>query len=403
MIDKTVNNDFSKTTDFTNIYCVADTHITTAIDQCLSDLAVPEVFVQRSKQLSLIDKPGFLGLRPVTKLDESRALIYRMYVPSEYGKGLMDRIAEAADLKMGGRGCIFALPVTLERGTPLSFDTEKFERICGPADKSLLKDHVLSKDHVLPKDHILITCTVPRGVGDMLAQAVLELGVCVPVVFFGSGMGFRDKLGLLRITIPIEKEVIWFLVPRSDAELVEKTLILRARLDKPGNGFIYKNFVHAPVVNLRIRQGKRVHAATMEQVIAALDEVRGSSDWRRLGLRKAQKGSAESKNIHARALFFIGREEEVEIFRRTAMENGARGATLNSLEMRSYSGYAGEHGRESHGRELCDIIISPDVEKKVLEAVSRTGVFGKESSCVLKVFDAEMSPGIRSFSGKKKA
>jgi len=383
-------------TDFANIYCVADTHITGAIDQCLSELALPEVFVQRSKQLSLIDKPGFLGLRPVTKLEESRSLIYRMYVPAEYAKGLIDHIAEAADLKMGGRGCIFALPVTLQRGSPLSFDAEKFEKVCGPADKSLLKDPALSKDHVL------ITCTVPRGVGDMLAQAVLELGVCVPVVFFGSGMGFRDKLGLLRITIPIEKEVIWFLVPRSDAELVEKTLILRARLDKPGNGFIYKNFVHAPAVNLRIRQGKRVHAATMEQVIAALDEVRGSSDWRRLGLRKAQKAGAESKNIHARALFFIGREEEVEVFRRTAMENGARGATLNALEVRSYSGYAGEHGRESHARELCDIVISPDVEKKVLEAVSRAGVFGKDSSCVLKLFDAEMSPGIRSFTGKKK-
>ncbi|MDR0450424.1 MAG: hypothetical protein LBH26_04080, partial [Treponema sp.] len=363
--------------DFSTIICVADVNITELLDSTLSDLALPEVFVLRAKQMTLADKRGFLGLRPATKLEESRALFYRFCVPAKFEQGVMRRIAEATDLKMGGRGCVFALRGFIRRGKQLVFDEEKLSSLCGAGKK-------------LPQeDYALLCCTVSRGLGNSLSAAVLELGVCVPVVFFGTGVGLRDKLGLLRITIPVEKEIIWFLVPRSDAELVEKTLIPRARLDVPGNGFLYKIFVHAPVVNLRVRQGKRVHAATMEQVIAALDEVQGSSNWRRLGTRIS--GSPEGKNRTGsmKGLFFIGEEEEVEIFRKTAMENGARGATLNHLEMRSYSAVSQGQTMESHSREFCDIIIPADAEENILKRIRETRLLDSGRSCILKVLSAE--------------
>jgi len=364
-------------TAISSIICIADMNIIPALDQTLADLALPEVFVQRAKQIALLDKQGFLGLRPVTKLEESRALIYRMYVPAAYEEGVMRRIVEATDLVMGGRGCICSQHIDFHRGTPLVFNTEKLDQLCGKEDK------------LAPEEHALISCTVPRGSGDSLAQAILELGVGVPVVFFGNGAGLRDKLGLMRITIPVEKEIIWFIVPRSDAELVEKTLIPRARLDVPGNGFLYRCFVHAPVVNLRIRHGKRFHAATMEQVIAALDEVQGSSDWRRFGSRKQEHKGGEKKSGSVKGLFFIGEEEEVDIFRKAAIENGARGATFNPLEMRSYSSTHGQ-AMESHSRQLCDIITSPDIEKKIRGSEALTGLLGKGKSCILKTFDVEM-------------
>ena len=366
---------------FSSIICVADMNITGVLDQCLADIAMPEVFVQRAKQMSLIDKHRFLVLRGGTKLDESRALIYRMYVPSEYSEGIMRRIAEVTDLKMGGRGCIFSQHIEMRRGAPLSFDTEKLERLCGKSRK------------IQAEEHTLVSCIIPRGSGNALAQSVLELGVCVPIIFFGDGVGLRDRLGLMRITVPVEKEIIWFIVPRVDAELVEKTLIPRARLDVPGQGFLYKFNVHAPVVNLRVRQGKRVHAATMEQVIAALDEVQGSSDWRRIGSRKNESGG--NKDINTRGLFFIGEEEEVDIFRRTAMDSGARGATLNSVEMRRYGSIGQAEAMESHSRELCDIITSPAVEKKLHELIGETGLFDNEKAGLLKSFNVEMPKVIR--------
>ena len=363
---------------FSSITCIADMNITEAMDQCLTELSLPEVFVQSAKQMSLIDHKGFLGLRPSTRLQENRAVIYRMCVPQEFGTGIIRRISEATDLKMGGRGGIFTRHISLRRGTPLVFDNEKLEKLCGISNK------------IPPEDHALVCCTVPRGGGDSLAKAVLELGVCVPVIFFGTGVGLRDKLGLMRITIPIEKEIIWFIVPRSEAELVEKNIIPRARLDIPGKGFLYKSYVHAPVVNLRVRQGKRLHAASMEQVIAALDEIRGSSDWRRLGSKLIESIKSRTKTFSTKGLFFIGDEDEVELLRITAMENGARGATLNSVEMRSYSDHSSSQAMVSHSRQLCDIIVSRDVEEKLKEPFSQTGLFEDGKTGILKVFDVEM-------------
>ena len=367
-------------TEISSILCVADMNITGILDQCLADLALPEIFIQRAKQMSLIDKQRILGLHPVTRLDESRALIYRIFVPSVYEDGLMHRIMEMTDLKMGGRGFIFSQRPGIRRGTPLLYDTEKLERLCGKSEK------------LHREECALISCIVPRGTGDSLARTLLELGVCVPVIFFGTGMGLRNKLGLLRITIPIEKEIIWAIVPYSESDLVEKTLIPRARLDIPGQGFLYKCNIHAPAVNLRIRQGKRDSAATMEQVIAALDEVHGSSDWRRQGSHKGKTGSPE--HLHTRGLFFIGMDDEVEIFHKTAMENGARGATLNSVELRSYAADQGKVN-ESNSRSLCDIIITPNVEEKLLDAVSQTGLFDSGRSCLLKSINVEMPSVIR--------
>ena len=365
-------------TDFSCILCVADINITKALDECLSELKLPEVYIQRAKQMSLVDKTGLLGLRPATKLEESRALIYRIFIPSEFEKGIANRIIDATDMKMGGRGCILIQRIGHHRGTPFSYDLEKLKMLCG------------NKGKLRHEEHCLLSCIVPRGEANSLTRAILDMGLCVPVVFYGTGVGLRDKLGLMRITVPIEKEIIWFIIPHSEVQLVEKIIIPLARLDVPGRGFLYKFPVFAPVINLRIRHGKRVHAASMEQVITALDEVRGSSDWRRLGTKKTGLGDDKEKILHCKGLFFIGEDEEVETFRRTAIESGARGATLNQLELRSYAGLTQEQAMESHSRSLCDIIIPPAIEEVLMKNITKTELFDMGKTCVLKIFGVEM-------------
>jgi hypothetical protein len=368
-------------TSFSNILCVADMNIVTALDKCLAELALPEVFVQRGKQMSLEDKQGFLG-RSITKMEESRALLYRINIPSEYETGLANRIVDATDLKKGGRGCLFIQHIDYYHSNPLNYDTEKLEKLCGKAEKTTHKKHAL------------LSCIVPRGQGDSLAKAILELGICVPVIFYGTGVGRRDKLGLMRITIPIEKEIIWFIVPAEDATHLEKIIISQAGLDVPGRGFLYTMYVHAPVVNLRVRHGKMVHAATMEQIIAAMDEVRGSSSWRRFGSGKIVPAE-ENKSTSTRALFFIGEEKDVDTFRKAAMENGARGATLNELETRSYTGETHDESKESHSRLLCDIIVTRPAEEKIIEHITKINLFAGGKHCALKAFDVEMHSVIR--------
>jgi hypothetical protein len=125
----------------------------------------------------------------------------------------------------------------------------------------------------------------------------------------------------------------------------------------------------------------------MDQVIAALDELRGSSDWRRFGYRTQESG--ENKTLNTRGLFFIGEEDETEKFRKMAMDLGARGATSFDVEMNSFSRPTQEKVRESNSRCLCDIITSRDIEEKLIEQIKQTGFSNNESSWVLKSFDAE--------------
>jgi hypothetical protein len=71
------------------------------------------------------------------------------------------------------------------------------------------------------------------------------------------------------------------------------------------------------------------------------------------------------------------------------MDNGARGATLNHLEMRSYSAAVQEQTKESHSREFCDIIIPAEIEENILTRIQETGLFGDEHLCILKVVSVE--------------
>ncbi|MCL2478397.1 MAG: hypothetical protein FWF22_02775 [Treponema sp.] len=359
--------------EISGIFCIIDLDIAGLLDQLLEESGLQEVYIQRAKQMSLASRLRTPFMRPVTVLSESRALIYRMYVPSEYEEGLMAKIAETADLKMGGRGSIFSQKLKIQRGEPFSFDYEKLENLCGRQDKNHSDESVL------------ISCIVSRGSGASIARAMLEIGLCVPVIFFGSGMGFREKLGLLRIAIPVEKEIIWFIVPKNDAVLAEKFLIPKAHSDIRGQGYIYQSNIHAPAVNLRIRESRRIYAASMEQVINAIDEVRGSSDWRRLG---AHDDRRSLKQAETRGFFFMGSEEEVDIFRRTALDNGAGGATVSPLQMQAYGEEPGQ-ANESRSRQLCEIIITPGTEEKLEKAVRKTGLLDDGKTCILKTFNTQ--------------
>lgn len=351
---------------YSKISCVADVNVAPAVAEALRDLRLPEVFVQRAKQISLEETRGPLGLGfgSSVRAAEDRAELLRWYVPRRFEAGVMRRVAEAADLYLPGRGSLFAEDAGVRRGGTLEFD------------EALLAE-LSAEGGSRPEAYAVLCCIVQRGMAGPLADVILDLGLCVPVVSFGEGMGLRNKLGLLRITIPVDKEVIYFVVPERDADLVEGLAVHKARLDRPGQGFIYRFPVRAAAVNLRVRRGKRSSAASMEQVIAALDELRGSSDWRRLAPAKPSRGAAAREGAEQLyCLSLVTQEGLVGEFVRAAMDAGAGGATLVPLEHRSYA--AGKD-RPEHARETCDLIVPEAVVGPVIEAAEARGLFKPDS------------------------
>lgn len=88
-------------------------------------------------------------------------------------------------------------------------------------------------------DVALITCIVQRGAADAIVQAAREAGAQGATIFYGRGTGVRERLGVLGITVEVEKEVIQVVVSTDQADHVFERMYVAGKLDTPGMGFMY--------------------------------------------------------------------------------------------------------------------------------------------------------------------
>lgn len=137
-----------------------------------------------------------------------------------------------------------------------------------------------------------ICCICEIGVADDIAKAALQNGAPGPTVTFGEGGGVRDKIPLLRITKGPEKEFVWCVVDKSDSDAIFADMARAGRITEPGRGFMYSIPVRSGLINVSSTVSSSAHGANMDQIIAALDDLKGSKDWRHLvdsGKSKALK------------------------------------------------------------------------------------------------------------------
>ncbi len=88
-------------------------------------------------------------------------------------------------------------------------------------------------------DVALITCIVQRGAAEDIVKAAREVGAQGATISFGRGTGVRERLGVLGITVEVEKEVIQVVVSTEQADRVFERMYLAGKLDTPGMGFMY--------------------------------------------------------------------------------------------------------------------------------------------------------------------
>ena len=132
-----------------------------------------------------------------------------------------------------------------------------------------------------------ICCICEKGVAEDIAQAALTAGAPGPTVTFGEGGGIRDKIPLLRMTKGPEKEFVWCVVDRSESSEVFTNMARAGRITEPGRGFMYSIPVSDGIINVSSTVSNTSHGASMEQVIAVLDEIKGGKDWRSTGESKS--------------------------------------------------------------------------------------------------------------------
>jgi nitrogen regulatory protein PII len=88
-------------------------------------------------------------------------------------------------------------------------------------------------------DVSLITCIVQRGLADDIVKAAQEAGAQGATIYFAQGSGIRERLGVLGVTVEVEKEVINIVVAANQANRVFEKMYLAGKLDTPGKGFMY--------------------------------------------------------------------------------------------------------------------------------------------------------------------
>ena len=193
-----------------------------------------------------------------------------LLVPDPQVDRIIETIAISGNLHRPGAGAVFSVPcVELEYGSDFDIWTG------AESDGS---DNDLSND--LKENMTAIFCIAQPENVEAISRAAMQAGAHGPVIFYCEGRGLRDRLGWLKITKKATKEVLVAVVDNVDKIAVTEAMIEAGRLDTPGRGFLYRIPVQQGLVNLPSRIGNRGYAANMQQVISAIDSIKGSTDWR---------------------------------------------------------------------------------------------------------------------------
>ena len=305
---------------------------------------------------------GFLSLLfPGTGIVDEPVDVIQFLVSEDKEDAILKYLISEGQLMMSGRGSIYSENVEVPKAHNLCVVNQ-------------VQD-VPAVDNVdMLEELSAVCCIVQRGQGQSIAQAALESGVGAPNVTFGVGTGVRDKMGLLRITIPANKELVWMTTSNQDVDMVMNTMINAGRLDQPGKGFIYNFPLRKGVLNMQVSKGNKRSVASSEQIVSALDRLQGGADWR----RRDSSGEASDRTYLKNLLDFtlICDEGGADALVPIAMASGAAGATITKM---AHVGETTDNNPSlSKSRESCKMIVSSEASKNIISALDSAEAFGEK-------------------------
>ena len=220
--------------------------------------------VQISARGSVLNEGGFLQKMFPPPAPEQQLL--QALVPNSKIEEISDIAIEVGNLDKVGSGAVFTISCNdahFSKGFPTNIVSSDEE-----------------SDTVMSGNLEAICCICEIGVADDIAKAALQNGAPGPTVTFGEGGGIRDKIPILRITKGPEKEFVWCVVEKTDSDAIFADMARAGRITEPGRGFMYSIPVSSGLINVSSTVSSSAHGANMEQIIAALDDIKGSKDWR---------------------------------------------------------------------------------------------------------------------------
>lgn len=292
-----------------------------AID-ALTTFGISHYFSQTIRTVALKEKEAFLFFPAKMEQFENNSEVFKFFIPSDLAKKTLVAFADKLHFGTSGQGSIYAEALNV-------MATEGFD---------LLNSANTISTHTAENEYIVdsfwgISSILQRGEADSVIKTVLDLGVAMPNVYFGEGTGFRDKIGLLRVTVPAEKEIVNVAVSDTERDGTMMALIKEGKLDQPGRGFIYDYEIDMGIVNTKLVYAKRRHAASMEQVIGAVDKLNGNTEWRKH--TSSVSGNNEVKMLNDLVcVTMYSNEGTGDELVALAMNAGSSGATISKAKIK---------------------------------------------------------------------
>lgn len=353
--------------DKVKITITVDRQISEAVTKELISIGIKKFYTEAARTSILEEKEGMCSFISRRRLAYSPAINITFFTGEEFENTLLSYLAAKFDFNAPGKGVIFSSNLTWIKSHPLCSGSE-----------SPVKIAFAKKVHIF-KELQGLCCIVSRGQGDGIAGVCLDAGAGVPVVTFGTGGGLRDKLGLLRITIPAEKELVNLVMSRYDIDSLMEIIIDEGKMDEPGKGFIYTYQVKKGIVDTKISRGRRGQVASIEKIVSAIDSIKGTMEWRKSRLDKNRnKRRAYLKNFCE--LVLICDEGYSIPLMKAAMESGATGSTISKIH------YHCEPGGEKQipsTRQMCRMVVSQNKVRAVAAAIEQAGAFEEKGHALL--------------------
>ena len=317
-------------------------------------LGAERVFLAKGRGVLHKQKLGVIPLPGISPSFDILTLI----VTKEHLELLMNTLVHVGRLHYFGAGAIYATKI---------HDTW----YNGPAPFSASGTAAAPAQYEFQKDLIAVNCICQLDHAEEIAHSAMLAGSPSPTITFGYGHGIRDRLGFfLQLTINPKKEFIGLVVGSAEAERIFEDMVDSGHLDQPAMGFIYTNPVEMGLINTVSFQATSQYPATMEQIIKAIDQMQGNTNWRSSGSVQTSSVKKRKKLLNLVSLNCVvprGFGDECSM---AAMEAGASGTSTTYANAFPIEKRESRHLEGSDERELISLTIGESQVAPIVDAIS---------------------------------
>ena len=248
--------------------------VTAILPQHVAGHVIDTVFAAGDRNTLLVNARGTLrrerwyqALLPMMSPEKE---YLQFLVPDREVEHILEAIVTAGELHIPAAGAVFAIPCD-DFAATADFElwtSADWEADPGPAQRTLRENLTA------------IYCVLRRDQTDQISRAAMNAGAHGPIVCFCEGTGLRGRLGWLRITRKHDKEMLLVVVDNADAVAVSDAMVAAGGIDAPGRGFLFRMPIQSGLINIGSTFGNQRYAASIQQIIAAIDDIKGGPQWR---------------------------------------------------------------------------------------------------------------------------